>query len=109
MVKKFTKGSALMCSACLSAIDRVEGLVKEETQRPGCIHPWWAVCVKGRVVPDKGQEINDHKAEAGERDLLACKQRGVDGIGHGVPDSAWKCSVVSLHVVRLVEKYQLTP
>lgn len=74
MVKKLSKGSALMCSACLSAVDRVEGLIEEEPKCPACIHPWWAVCVKGRVVPEERQEIDDYEAEAGECYLLACEQ-----------------------------------
>ena len=68
-----------MRSPRLGAVYRVEGLVEEEAQSPGCVDPGWHVLVEGRVVPEEGEEVDDDEAEAGEG----------DGIGrHGEGEAA---------------------
>lgn len=95
MVKKLPKRPTLVCSSRLRAVHGIERLVEKEADCPTCIYPWRAILVKGRVVPEKGQEIDNHKAEAGESDLAGCKRKTRRQMHLIVPDSAYEDDMVS--------------
>jgi hypothetical protein len=86
VIKKLSQRSTLVCSTRLSAIYRIEGLVEEEPYRPRCVYPWWAIGVECWIVPKKGQEIYDDKAEAGKSDLEGGEQISSREVDMIVPD-----------------------
>lgn len=69
MIEKLAQGTALVCSSSLRAVHRVEGLVEEETNSPAQVHPRRTVRVKSWVVPQQGEDVDDHEAEASQSDL----------------------------------------
>jgi len=93
VIKKFPKWPTLVCSTRLRTVYRVEGLVEEEADCPTCIYPRWAVHVKSRVVPEEGQAVDNHKAEAGESDLVGCQRMLNWQMDMLVPDSACEDNV----------------
>jgi hypothetical protein len=70
MIEKLSQRSTLVCSAGLSAIYRVEGLIEEETNSPTCVYPRWTIRIKRWVIPQESQKVDNHKAEASEGDLV---------------------------------------
>lgn len=59
----------MFCSSRLCSVDCVKCLIEEEPYRPGEVHPWGAILVKGRVVVEESEEVYDHEAETAEGDL----------------------------------------
>jgi hypothetical protein len=75
MVEQLTQRTTLVGPSRLTPIDRIECLVKEETDRPTQVNPWWAILIQRRCVPEQSEEVCDDKAKARERDLIETCQR----------------------------------
>ena len=69
VVEKLAQWSTLMSSSCLRAVHRVKGLVQKQANGPGQVHPWRTIGIESRVVPQHGQNIDDHEAEACQGNL----------------------------------------
>lgn len=59
-----SNGSLRLC-----AINGVEGLIKKESNSPGCINPARHVLIQRRIVPQERQQVQNHEAEARKGDL----------------------------------------
>ena len=52
----------------MRSIHGIKGLVEEQSNRPGEVHPRWAVGVQCRIIVEHGQKVDNDKAEAAEGD-----------------------------------------
>lgn len=64
MVKEFSKRATLVRSSGLCPINSIEGLVKEQSDRPAQVYPGRTVRVKSGIVVQHSQEIDNDEAEA---------------------------------------------
>lgn len=60
----------------LRAVNRIEGLVQEQADRPAVVDPRRAVLVEGRVVPQQRAEVDDDEHEAREGDQVGRHPHG---------------------------------
>ena len=70
MVEQFTKWTTLTGPACLCSVHSIKSLVEEQANGPGQVDPGRAIGIKSRIVPQHGQDIDNHKTKSSEGNLV---------------------------------------
>ena len=95
----------------LGAVNGVECLIEEEANGPGVVHPWWAVLVKRRVIPEQRQQVGDDEGETGKSDEVwrhALREALDDDIViEGLEDVLGRQRTIDAGVFVLLEVWQL--